>query len=86
MDNPNPYDSPQSQETSKAAPDDRRGRPVSRPFLFVGFAVAGAIMGSILLAPFARRPGDPAGNFVGAIVGAAIGVIACVVVRLIRTR
>ena len=44
----------------------------------------GLVLGTIILAPFARGPGDPSGHVLGAGLGGVLGLVVALVVRIVR--
>ena len=54
-----------------------------RTLLIVLPVIAGGILGSWLLAPYHRGPGDPFGHSIGAAFGVAYGLALGLVLRLI---
>jgi len=53
-----------------------------RTLLIPSFAFVGAFIGSWILAPYYRGPGDPSGQSVGAAFGLAYGMAAGVLLRV----
>jgi len=67
--------------------NDGPGRP-RRPSLLTWLwpVRVGLVFGAIVLAPFARSPGDPSGHGIAAGVGGIFGLIVALVVRAVLPR
>jgi hypothetical protein len=80
MTDSNPYTSPTTEPESDASPKS------SRPFrarVYVIPALIGAVIGSVVLAPFCRGPGDPGGHSIGAGLGGFVGLLIGIVIHTI---
>ncbi len=76
----NPYASPATEPESDAPPKS------PRPFRARGYVVhslIGAVIGSVVLAPFCRGPGDPGGHPIGAGLGGFVGLLIGIVVHTV---
>jgi hypothetical protein len=76
MNDVNPYQSPQTESTPPDASRQPNGKRHSRLVWLQQTVLIGAVVGSLVLAPFLRCPGDPSGHSIGAGIGgfAALGI------------
>ena len=69
----NPYKPPMVSGSAANAERHRAKRSTHVRILF-GAALSGAMLGSLILAPVCRGPGDPAGHSISARIGGFIGL------------
>ena len=81
MTDPNPYSSPTAE--SRLNPNPKSPRPF-RARVYVIPAIIGALIGSVVLAPICRGPGDPGGHSIAAGLGGLAGLFIGVVVHTLR--
>lgn len=82
----NPYESPRAEPPSPGSLGIAAGKKQSRLFLIALPTLAGAVLGSIVLASAARGPGDPSGHSIGAGLGGFAGIGVGVFIRAIVPR
>jgi hypothetical protein len=69
MSEPNPYQTPRESPPSEpVVPPESRLGPLILPVL------GGMGLGTVLLAPFVRGPGDPTGHILGCVFGGFVGL------------
>lgn len=81
MNSLNPYESP----LSEASPGEGV-RPTSRKNRIAWLALPslfGAVLGSLVLAPYVRGPGDPFGHSMGAVLGGFLGLALGIMARFL---